>query len=95
MLAGKDQWVADATIAGRSVVHFTEAEEGYGGPPANDEAGIWEFEKLRRRGIDYIVFPWWSSWWLEYYSGLNRHIRSRYGCLVENERLTIFNLRKS
>jgi len=95
MLAGKDQWVADATIAGRSVVHFTEAEEGYGGPPADDEAGILEFEKLRRRGIDYIVFPWWSSWWLEYYSGLNQHIRSRYGCLVENERLTIFNLRKS
>jgi len=74
---------------GRRVVPFLEKE----GPPVNEEVAIQELEKLKNAGARFMVFWWSDFWWLNHYQGLNRHLRSKYRCGLDNEALIIFDLR--
>jgi GT2 family glycosyltransferase len=64
-------------VDGRSAWHFPRAADGrYAGyHPADSEEAVDHLERLRRHGADYIAFPQSSLWWLDYYSGLKRHLR--------------------
>jgi len=76
----------------RDAWHFLERDGEYWGLPADDETGIAELERLRRAGARFIVFAWPAFWWLDYYSQFNRHLRSQFRCVLENDRLVVFNL---
>jgi hypothetical protein len=76
----------------RPVTPFLEKEGQYWGPPADDETAIREAERLRQFGAQYMAFLWPAFWWLEYYAGLRQHLRSRYRCVLENNRLVVFHL---
>lgn len=75
------------------VLPFLEKDGVYWGPPGDDATAICELERLRNRGATFVAFAWPAFWWLEYYAGLNRHLRSRYRCVLENDRLIIFDMR--
>jgi hypothetical protein len=70
-----------------------KSDEQYAGPPADDETAIREVEQLREAGAKFLVVAWPAFWWLDCYGGLQQHLRSRFRCLVENERLVVFDLR--
>jgi Glycosyl transferase family 2 len=93
ILADEDKWETDAVIAGRRRIPFLERNGQYGGRPPDDETAIREFERLRRTGASLMVFGWPAFWWLEYYAGLNQHLRSHFSCVLQNERLVVFDLR--
>jgi CelD/BcsL family acetyltransferase involved in cellulose biosynthesis len=93
ILVDEDSWWVDAG-AGRRAIPFLEHDGHYWGPPPDDETAIRELERLRGSGAGFMVFGWPAFWWLEYYAGLHRYVRSRYRCLLENERLVVFDLRK-
>jgi len=84
---------------GRTISQFGEAipfhehEGEYWGPPQDDAVAIEEFEQLAAAGARYIVFAWPAFWWLEYYSGFESYLRSRYPRILDNDRLIIFRLR--
>lgn len=80
-------------IPGRRAFPFPERDGCYHGPPADGETAVKELERLRRAGAHFMVFVWSTFWWLEYYSLLNRHLRSRYCCVMENDQLVVFDLR--
>ena len=82
-----------SNITGRACVPFTESDGQYNGPPEDDAAAVAELERLRAAGATFIAFAWPAFWWLEHYRGLDHHLRSRYRCLLENERLVLFDLR--
>jgi glycosyltransferase involved in cell wall biosynthesis len=92
ILVDGDQWGTDADIAGRRRTHFLERDGHYWGPPPDDSTAIHEFERLRRLGADLIVFAWSAFWWLDHYAGLRHHLRSTYRCVLENDRLVVFDL---
>jgi hypothetical protein len=71
-----------------------ESDGQYSGPPPNDETAIREVEQLRQAGARFLVVTWPAFWWLDCYSGLHQHLRSRFGCLLENERLVVFDLHR-
>lgn len=73
---------------------FPERDGQYWGRPADDAAACDELERQRGAGIQYLVFVWPAFWWLNYYTGFARHVRSLYRCLLENDRLIIFDLRR-
>ncbi len=50
-------------------------------------------EELRAAGADALVFPSTSFWWLDHYTGLAAHLRSRYTPVLASERVVMFNLR--
>jgi hypothetical protein len=91
ILVDQDEWDKEIVPHGRPIP-FLERGGKYWGPPADDETAIRELERLRRGGARYMVFGWPHLWWLEHYAGAHRHLRSRYPCVLENERLVVFDL---
>ncbi len=77
----------------RRRIPFLDRNGKYWGLPADDETAIRELERLRKSGATFMVFTRPSFWWLDYYTGLTHHLRSTYGCVLENERLAVFDLR--
>lgn len=74
-------------------IPFLENNGQYWGPPADDATAIRELERLRRAGANYIAFIWPTFWWMKHYTGFATHLRSHFQCIVENERLVVFDLR--
>jgi hypothetical protein len=72
-----------------------DGSEQYSGPARDDEAAIQEVEQLREAGARFLVVAWPAFWWLDCYAGMHRHLRSRFPSLLENERLVVFDLRRS
>jgi hypothetical protein len=70
-----------------------KSNEQSAGPTANDETAIREVERLRQAGASFLVVAWPAFWWLECYNGLQQHLCSSFRCLLENERLVVFDLR--
>ena len=70
---------------GRRGRHFPSgSDEGdwAGCYPESDDLAIAHLEELRLEGLDYLVIPHSSRWWLDHYRGFARH-------LVEDWRLVL------
>jgi hypothetical protein len=93
ILADQATWLNGEVLADRHAVPFLERDGQYWGPPPDDATAIREFERLRQSGASFMVFAWPAFWWLDYYSGLNNHLRSNFRCVLENVRLVVFDLR--
>lgn len=78
--------------AGCRVRPFLEREGDYAGAPEDDDEAVAELERMRREGAGVLVITWPAFWWLECYPEFQRHLRSHYPCLLENERLVAFDL---
>ena len=80
--------------ATRTALPFLEHDGEYWGPPADDETAIAELERLRREGASFVVFGSPAFWWLDHYARLAEHLRERYPCVLDNDRLVAFELRE-
>jgi phospholipid N-methyltransferase len=79
--------------AHRRSLPFLENNGEYWGRPADDQQAISEIERMRKSGCTHIVFAWPAMWWLDHYAGLHQHLQSGFRCVLENERLIVFDLR--
>ena len=93
ILVDEAQWVAGDIAGDRPTFPFTEHNGEYWGPPADDRTAISELERLRRAGANYVVVGWPAFWWLQHYKGFSDYLQSRFPCLLQNERLAIWDLR--
>jgi hypothetical protein len=94
ILVDGQQLNAGEVARNRRVIPFLERDGVYWGAPADDQTGIMELERLRQQARPRcIVFAWPAFWWLGHYRGLRDHLRSRFPCVLENERLVAFDLR--
>lgn len=80
-------------IPGRSGLPFLEHDGMFWGRPVDDAHAISELERMRRSGSAFIIFCWLSFWWLEYYTGLHKYLRTRFRCVRANECVIAFDLR--
>ncbi len=94
ILVDEDRWKTDSFLSGRKRIPFLERDGRYGGKPPDDVTAIQELERLREAGAEFIVFAWSTFWWFDYYAGLHRHLRTGFACLMENDCLVVFDLRK-
>ncbi len=79
--------------ASRRATPFLERNGQYWGAPSDDETAIRELERLRQSGANFIIFMWLAFWWLDHYEGLHHYLRTEYQCVLENNRLVVFELR--
>ena len=93
ILVDEDKLWTEGVMAGRHHIPFLERDGEYWGPPPDDKTAIREFKRLRQVGATFMVFAWPAFWWLGYYTGLHQHLRSRFRCVLENDRLVVFDLR--
>jgi hypothetical protein len=87
-----DQECSDLAID-HVMVPFLERNGVYWGQPSDDAEAIREFERLRQEGARFLAFVWPTFWWLEHYVSFHRHLRARFRCVLQNDRLVIFDLR--
>jgi GT2 family glycosyltransferase len=82
-------------LPGVMATHFPQDDAGqYAGYyPADDAAAIAALEALRRQGVEYLLLPDVAGWWLDYYPGFARHLRSTCRTVLEApETCRIFGL---
>ena len=77
---------------GRRAVPFPERDGDWAGYPADDAAAMTELERLRRAGAQFIVFPRPMFYWLEAYPELNKSLVAHGRCVLNNDRVLIFEL---
>lgn len=94
ILVDQDEWGTSADVAGRSRIPFLERDGEYWGTPPDDTTAVRELERLRHDGAAFLAFGWPAFWWLDYYSGLRRHLRSNFRSVLENDRVILFDLRR-
>lgn len=71
---------------------FPERDGAWAGPPEDDAAALQELERLRNQAARYLVLTWPSFWWLDHYGRFRDHLRSRHRCVLQNERVIVFEL---
>jgi hypothetical protein len=79
--------------AGRRALPFGAGEDVE--IPADDKSAIRCLDKLRQSGANFLAFAWPAFWWLDYYPEFQAYIRSEFRCVLQNDRLVIFDLRGS
>jgi glycosyltransferase involved in cell wall biosynthesis len=95
LLVDEDEWGTDAVVEGRRRIPFPEQGGVYWGRPADDEAAVAELDRQRDGGADALVVAWPAFWWLQHYHGFAKRVRTSCRCLLENERIVVFDLRST
>jgi hypothetical protein len=80
-------------VDGRHGSHFFVTDGVYAGKPPDDESAIGELERLRSDGAQFIVFPWFTFWWLDYYAGFASYLRRSFPTTHADNVLMVFDLR--
>jgi hypothetical protein len=83
-----------AADADHRAMPFLEKDGEYWGLPADSQEAIREIERMRQSGCTHIVFAWPALWWLNYYRDMMEYLRTRSRCVLESDRLRMFDLRE-
>jgi hypothetical protein len=94
ILVDENTWEGTANLGGRRCLPFLERDGEAWGPPADDRTAVRELERMRAAGADFIVFAWPAFWWFGNYRGFLRYVQQRYHCVVDDEKLRVFDLRQ-
>jgi lipopolysaccharide biosynthesis glycosyltransferase len=91
ILVDQSQWGTDVFTSCQPTP-FLEKDGQYWGLPQDDETAICALERLRCSGNNFMAFGFPAFWMLEHYSGLHQYLRKHFQCVLENDRLIVFNL---
>jgi hypothetical protein len=83
----------DGLAEDRRAIPFLERDGRYWGSPPDDATAIAELERLRRDEAGLFAVAWPSAWWFDTYPRWNAYLRERFPCILENPRVTVFDLR--
>lgn len=93
VLVDDETWEMNEMFPGRKVLPFLELDGLYNGAPETDAIAIAELNRLIKGGAKYIAFAKQSFWWLIQYPEFSRYIQSHFSCVLQNERIKIFDLK--
>lgn len=93
ILVDMDEWGSGQILDKCQSIPFLEKDGVYWGVPVDDVKAVEDFERLRHEGISFIVFGSPAFWWFDYYAQFNRYLRTKFRCVLDNDRLVVFDLR--
>lgn len=84
------------TFDGWTGQHFPQDDQGgfAGHYPADDNEAIAHLDALRAQGATYLLFPRTSTWWLDHYDGLRRHLEASYEVVAVDDACLVFASRE-
>jgi hypothetical protein len=88
----------DPTIfyyAERKGWHFLENGGVFYGNPIDDAQLIDDYDRLRGRGVTFIVFTFGTRWWLEYYGTFARHLSDTATLVAQSNDFVIYRITAS
>jgi Sulfotransferase domain len=77
----------------RRVRRLDERDGQNWGPPPDSAVAIDQVERLRQKGVNYLVIVWPCFWWLDHYTVFDAYLKDRFAVLLHNERLLVMDLR--
>jgi glycosyltransferase involved in cell wall biosynthesis len=80
---------------GRPCRSLLVEDDQYQGLPADGEAAVDRVRALARRGAQYLVIIWHSSWWFDCYPEFKSYLADRATLLHRSVTVTIFRLDES
>ncbi len=83
----------EVIVTDRRAIPFLEKDGRYWGPPPDDETAVRELDRLRQQGASFIAFASPAFWWLDSFVGFHHYLRTQYRCVLEDDRLILFDLR--
>ncbi len=83
----------DEIAAGRRATPFLERDGRYWGRPPDGATAVHEVERARQSGQSFMVFTWPAFWWLDAYPRLQRYLVAGFRCVLQNDRVVVFDLR--
>jgi SAM-dependent methyltransferase len=93
ILVNDNQWgTAETDLHPRRVRPFLEHGGQFWGAPADSATAIRELTRMQSSGATHIAFAWHSFWWLDHYSDFSRYLHTEGKCLLDNDRIRIFEL---
>jgi colanic acid/amylovoran biosynthesis protein len=87
-----DAQLATGSFGDRRPIPFLEKDGQYWGAPEDDATAIRELERLRTAGAAFIAFAPPAFWWLDHYSGFQKHLESNFKCIRKTESVVIYDL---
>lgn len=87
-----DGTVGEFLVPAARAFAFPERDGAYAGPPETDSDALHELERMRNLGARYLVLTWASFWWFDHYGRFRDHLRANHRCVLENERVIVFEL---
>jgi 4-amino-4-deoxy-L-arabinose transferase-like glycosyltransferase len=75
--------------------HFLEKNGIWQNLPLNSAEAVANLEELRARGASYLVFPFRSRWWLDYYNDLAAYLKTGAEAIEVTPRFAIYRLTRS
>jgi predicted O-methyltransferase YrrM len=94
IIVDDEMCVRENITSKQRVINFAEKNGKYW-KPSDVQDAIQKLENLRGLGAKYMVFVWPSFWWFKYYDGFHTSLKSRFRCILENNRLVIFSLQRA
>ena len=91
MSGALEQQFGIAVAPGRTVMPFLEHDGQYWGAAPDAPTASNELDRMRRGGAQFVAFAWTGFWWLGHYTLFHEHLRAHFPCVLENERLVIFD----
>ncbi len=79
----------------QNALPFLEKEGQFWGLPEDDQTAINELERMRLADARFIVFIRSTFWWLEHYHQFQKHLRSLYSCVRQDQNMVVFDLQQS
>jgi glycosyltransferase involved in cell wall biosynthesis len=92
ILVDDDFWGTGEVLPGRLRRYLLERKGKYWGPPGDDKTAIAALEEMIGEGASFLAVVWSSYWWFGTYPAFSKYLRDHYRCLLENERVAVFNL---
>ena len=83
-----------AILPGRHVLSFQEHDGDYQGLPDDAPHAIEQLARMRAAGAGMLVLAFSGFWWLDTYPDLFEHLRAHHHCLLDNDQLVVFDLRR-
>ena len=88
-----DETLETEVFGSRRIRPFLEHQGMYWGSPTDDAHALQELQRMRREGVEYLVFAWPAFWWLEHYDAFRREVEARFPMLANTTRFKIFDVR--
>lgn len=76
-----------------SILPFPHRDGQYWGIPSDDSAALFELQSAVTYGVGFLAVAWPAFWWLGHFVSLAHHLRSSFRCILDNDRLKVFDLR--
>jgi len=94
LIVNDDEWGEGEPAEGRRAIPFLGRGDEFWGTSSDDEVVLAQLDRHRRQGASHLVFWWTCFWWLDHFPIFKQHLYSQFPCVLENDRLLVFELEK-